>query len=97
MARAAAPLGSPTSHGANSPRRKRSAHKADQIAPRIEKVATTEPVDGLWIDGQNRIYLSSLQDNAVKVLAEGRITTLVQDSRLRWPDTFAQGAMRGNG
>lgn len=65
--------------------------KADQIAPRIEKVATTEPVDGLWIDGQDRIYLSSLQDNAVKVLAEGRITTLVQDSRLRWPDTFAQG------
>jgi sugar lactone lactonase YvrE len=65
--------------------------KADQIALRIENVTTTEPVDGLWIDGQDRIYLSSLQDNAVKVLAEGRITTLVQDSRLRWPDTFAQG------
>ena len=53
--------------------------KADQIGQRVEKVATTEPVDGLWIDGRNRIYLSSLQDNAVKVLAEGQITTLVQD------------------
>ena len=65
--------------------------KADQVAERVETVATTEPVDGLWIDEQNRIYLSSLQDNAVKVLAEGRINTVVQDSRLRWPDTFAQG------
>jgi sugar lactone lactonase YvrE len=63
----------------------------DDVAQLVEKVATTEPVDGLWIDGQNRIYLSSLRDNAVKVLADGRITTLVQDSRLRWPDTFAQG------
>jgi len=62
------------------------------VAQRVEKVATTEPVDGLWLDAQDRFYLSAFQEDAVKVLTpDGRITTLVQDPRLRWPDTFAQG------
>jgi len=64
----------------------------DAVAQRVQKVATTEPVDGLWLDQQGRFYLSAFQENAVKVLTpDGKITTLVQDPRLRWPDTFAQG------
>ena len=64
----------------------------DAVALRVQKVATTEPVDGLWLDQQGRFYLSAFQENAVKVLTpDGKITTLVQDPRLRWPDTFAQG------
>ena len=64
----------------------------DAVAQRVEKVAATEPVDGLWLDGQGRFFLSAFQENTVKVLTQdGRITTLVQDPRLRWPDTFAQG------
>jgi hypothetical protein len=42
------------------------------------------------------MYLSSVQDNAIKVrnLAEGpqaKAHIVVQDERLRWPDTFSQG------
>jgi hypothetical protein len=42
------------------------------------------------------MYLTSVQDNAIKVrtLSEGpgaAIRTVVQDERLRWPDTFGQG------
>jgi len=64
----------------------------DPSAARAEKYADTEPTDGLWIDEQNRIYLSAIQDDSVKILGpDGKVTPFLQDSRLRWPDTFAQG------
>lgn len=62
-------------------------------AGKAEKVADVEPTDGLWMDRQGRIYLSSMADNAVKVLdpESGRVTPYIADARLRWPDTFSQG------
>jgi sugar lactone lactonase YvrE len=57
----------------------------------VERVAETEPTDGLWIDAQGRLYLSAIEQDAVKVLEGSQITTLVQDKRLRWPDTFSEG------
>jgi sugar lactone lactonase YvrE len=57
-----------------------------------EKVAETEPVDGLWMGKNGEIYLSSIGGNAIKVLSpDGSIRDLLTDSRLRWPDTFSQG------
>jgi sugar lactone lactonase YvrE len=64
---------------------------SDDLQKQVEKVATTEPADGLWMDAEGRIYISSLQDNAVKVLENGRMSTVVRDPLLRWPDTFSQG------
>jgi sugar lactone lactonase YvrE len=61
------------------------------IEARVQRVAETEPTDGLWIDGQGRLYLSAIEQDAVKVRDGDRITTLVQDKRLRWPDTFSEG------
>ena len=34
---------------------------------------------------------SAIEANAVKVREGGGDTTLVQDDRLRWPDTFSEG------
>lgn len=67
------------------------AAEASRVRP--EKVATTEPVDGLWTGANGEIYLSSIADNAVKVLdpARGSVRVVLQDPRLRWPDTFSQG------
>ncbi|WP_246663549.1 major royal jelly family protein [Phyllobacterium endophyticum] len=66
--------------------------EADPGAVRPEKVADTEPTDGLWIDQQNRIYLSTMSNNGIKILGiEGKLMPFIEDSRLRWPDTFAQG------
>jgi sugar lactone lactonase YvrE len=61
------------------------------IEARVERVAETEPTDGLWIDGRGRLYLSAIEQDAVKVRDGDRTTTLVQDKRLRWPDTFSEG------
>lgn len=61
------------------------------LEARVERVALTEPTDGLWIDGRGRLYLSSIEQNAVKVRDGDGITVLVQDTRLRWPDTFSEG------
>jgi sugar lactone lactonase YvrE len=61
-------------------------------AAKPEKVATTEPVDGLWMDKSGDIYLSAIGADAVKRLKpDGTIETVITDARLRWPDTFAQG------
>ncbi|MBV9829349.1 MAG: hypothetical protein JO001_27335 [Alphaproteobacteria bacterium] len=61
------------------------------LEARVERAAETEPTDGLWIDGRGRLYLSAIEQDAVKVGDGDRITTLVQDKRLRWPDTFSEG------
>jgi sugar lactone lactonase YvrE len=57
----------------------------------VERVAETEPTDGLWIDARGRLYLSAVEQDAVKVRDRNGIATLVQDKRLRWPDTFSEG------
>ncbi len=64
---------------------------AKELESRIERVGESEPTDGLWIDKRGRLYLSAIEGNAVKVRDGGGDTTLVQDDRLRWPDTFAEG------
>src|SRR3954469_2824619 len=69
-----------------------SATAAGQARP--EKVATTEPADGLWTGENDEIYLSSLANNAVKVInpADGSMRPLLGDSRLRWPEPLLAGA-----
>jgi len=62
-----------------------------ELDARVERVAVTEPTDGLWTDRRGRLYLSAIEQNAVKVRDGDRVTTLVQDQRLRWPDTFSEG------
>jgi sugar lactone lactonase YvrE len=58
----------------------------------VERYASTFPVDGLWIDAQDRIYLSDITHSAVSVLLPDRtIERLIVDRRLQWPDTFTQG------
>ena len=58
-------------------------------------MATTEPADGLWTGENGEIYLSSIADNAVKIInpQDGSIRQLLTDSRLRWPDTFRKVLM----
>ena len=67
----------------------------EQAAGVVEQVATTFPVDGLWMDKKGRLYLSDLQDNAVERLdtkvKDGKREIVVKDQRLQWPDTFTEG------
>lgn len=66
------------------------------LSGKIAKVGENGPADGLMISRKDgRMYVTSPQDNAVKVRdlskTESGLTTVVQDPRLRWPDTFSEG------
>ncbi|MGB9107573.1 MAG: L-dopachrome tautomerase-related protein [Telluria sp.] len=71
--------------------------KGDDVSSQVEEYGINGVNDGLLIArGTDDMYLSSVQDNAIKVrnLADGpqaKAKTVVQDERLRWPDTFSQG------
>jgi sugar lactone lactonase YvrE len=67
------------------------------VSGQVEQYGLNGVNDGLLIArGTDDMYLTAVQDNAIKVrrLAEGpqaEAKTVVQDERLRWPDTFSQG------
>ncbi|MBY0255401.1 MAG: hypothetical protein K2X54_29120 [Methylobacterium organophilum] len=66
------------------------------LESKIVTVGENGPADGLLIARKDgRMYVTSPQDNAVKVrdlTGKGSgLTTLVQDPQLRWPDTFSEG------
>ncbi len=62
------------------------------VSAAVERVATTFPTDGLWMDGQGRLYLSALEQNGVvRLLPNGKQETVVTDPRIQWPDTFTEG------
>jgi sugar lactone lactonase YvrE len=67
------------------------------VSEQVEHYGVNGVNDGLLIArGTEDMYLTSVQDDAIKVrnLAEGpqaQARVVVQDQRLRWPDTFSQG------
>jgi sugar lactone lactonase YvrE len=71
--------------------------QGQDVSGKVEHYGTNGVNDGLLIArGTDNMYLTSVQDNAIKMrrLADGpqaKIETVVQDERLRWPDTFSQG------
>jgi sugar lactone lactonase YvrE len=71
--------------------------RREDVSGQVEQYGINGVNDGLLIArGTDDMYLSSVQDNAIKVrkLAEGpqaKAAVVVQDERLRWPDTFSQG------
>jgi sugar lactone lactonase YvrE len=71
--------------------------QSEDVSSKVEPYGKNGVNDGLLIArGTDLMYLSSVQDNAIKVrdLAQGppaEARVVVQDERLRWPDTFSQG------
>lgn len=71
--------------------------RGEDVSGQVEPYGKNGVNDGLLIArGTELMYLTSVQDNAIKVrdLAQGPSAvaqTVVQDGRLRWPDTFSQG------
>ena len=71
--------------------------KGEDVGDAVEEFGHNGVNDGLLFDrGSNRMFLTSVQDDAIKMRdldegpqAEPRV--VVQDARLRWPDTFTQG------
>lgn len=56
----------------------------------VERVAETEPTDGLEFDARGNLYLTSLEWGAIKVLRpDGRIEAFARATDFQWPDSIA--------
>ena len=64
-----------------------------ELASHVEDIGETTVTHGLIADEKGNIYLTSSMDYSIKYLSpDGRLHTLVQDSRLLWPDSFGIGS-----
>ena len=57
----------------------------------VRTVGTTHVADGMWMSSEDMLFITSPGDNSVKRLSGGALETVVQDNRLRWPDTLSEG------
>ncbi|GAB3513727.1 L-dopachrome tautomerase-related protein [Spirosoma knui] len=63
-----------------------------QLNQRVETVKETDPTDGMLFDPNGNLYLTYIQQNAVaRLTPSGELQRLVQDSQLKWPDSYAYG------
>jgi sugar lactone lactonase YvrE len=62
------------------------------LAGRIERVATIVATDGIEFDRQGNLWLGGLENSSLtRYVPGGKYEQVLQDDRLRWPDTFAVG------
>lgn len=62
------------------------------LSARVEDLGITVVADGLEMDSASRLFLTSLERNAVMLRnRDGDLFTLVEDGRLAWPDSLAIG------
>jgi len=65
---------------------------ADELAAKVETVAVSGPSDGLLWDGVDGIFISAIEDDAVKHWSPGvGVETVIADPSIAWPDSFAHG------
>ena len=58
----------------------------------VETVAESGASDGLLLDGADGIFISAIEDDAVKRWSpEGGVETVIGDPTIAWPDSFALG------
>lgn len=63
-----------------------------RLGSMVETFARTFIADGYWAGGNGALYLTSCEDNSVKrLLPGGQFAIEVQDPRLLWPDSMAEG------
>lgn len=65
----------------------------DQLGERVQDMGETCVSHGMEADKAGNIYMTSSTDYSIKYLTpEGKLLTLVQDSRLIWPDSLGIGS-----
>jgi sugar lactone lactonase YvrE len=64
----------------------------EALALRVENYALKTMSDGITMDLQDNIYISDLEHSAILRLdPQRRLSTLIKDPKLRWPDGFSFG------
>ena len=63
------------------------------LAAGVETVTQSGPSDGLLWDGADGVFISAIEDDAVKRWSpESGVKTIISDPRIAWPDSFAVGS-----
>ena len=63
---------------------------ASELSSRVQFVANVGICDGMEFGPDGGLYLTSLEHNAIKRLSPDlTLVTVVQDTRMKWPDTIA--------
>lgn len=63
----------------------------DEAARKVAKVGTTCIADGLLMSRDGELYLTSPEDNSIKLWTGERAESVMSDPRLSWPDSMAEG------
>ncbi|RYD79291.1 MAG: hypothetical protein EOP84_13215 [Verrucomicrobiaceae bacterium] len=65
----------------------------EELAKKVEKVIETSACDGMLMDEKN-LYLAAFEKNAIEQYdVDGKkLTTLITDDKLQWPDSLSWGA-----
>jgi sugar lactone lactonase YvrE len=62
----------------------------EEAGKKVVKVGTSNLADGLLVTRGDLLFLTSPEDNAVKLWDGSRSRIVVQDPQLRWPDSLAE-------
>ncbi len=63
---------------------------ATELESKIKIVASPGASDGIAFGPGKNLYLTSIEMNAIRRLTKsGKIETIIQDPRLKWPDSFS--------
>jgi sugar lactone lactonase YvrE len=57
----------------------------------VETVASSGSSDGLLWDGRDGVFISAIEEDAVKRWSPAGVKTVISDPRIAWPDSFALG------
>jgi len=60
------------------------------LGQHVVEVGTTNVADGMLMSRDGKLYITSPEDNAVKLWNGKKAETVLSDTRLRWPDSMAE-------
>jgi sugar lactone lactonase YvrE len=61
------------------------------LSAQVRVVGRNGVADGLWIDQAGRMWVTAPEQYGVKLRRGSRLSLVLHDRRLSWPDTFSEG------
>lgn len=67
-----------------------------ELVKKVENLGKTPAPDGMIFDKEGNLYMGDLERNAIFYRTpEGKLRILIQDERIKWPDSFTFDGSRG--